>query len=184
MELEQAASWSAYAAAVALVLSGVAFGLFLRQGVTSVWGPVNDVFTAITALLLVTPMLALLDLVVGDAIAWFTVVTWAAVAGAVLIAVGQLLLVARLLSLQGSFVTGGVGFTPVVAWIAAQGYLAITGGLVIDAIVGWLAIGLLALSAMLAAIARRGGPVVFGLGVGVCVVAVAWLAALGMALAG
>src|SRR5437660_352283 len=106
MALYPIAGVSALLAIPALLLSGLFLALFFG-GRGAQFGPLNDFFVAINLFLLVPPALAIRTAVGGQAGAWFTIVTWLAIAGMVLAGVGQLLLIAGVISLQASFVTGG-----------------------------------------------------------------------------
>lgn len=146
MNLNEAASLSAIAAIVTLVISAITLALFFG-GAGAFWGPINDVFVAFTTLLLVLPILAVLRLASGQVGPWFTILSVAAIGGAIVIAIGQLSLVARLVSLQTSFVVGGVGVVPLLLWVAGLAYLGIARD-VIPAGIGYLAGGMLALAAV------------------------------------
>ena len=141
--LYRLAGLSAVVAVVALIISGIALALFFG-GAGEFWGPVNDVFIALTLLALILPMLAVDRLAGPSAGTWLRVVTVAAIAGAVLGAAGQLLLVAGVIDLETSFVTGGLGIVPVLVWFLALVILAFGPG-TLPAAVGWLAAGTLSL---------------------------------------
>jgi len=141
--LYRLAGLSAVVAVVALIISGIALALFFG-GAGEFWGPVNDVFIALTLLALILPMLAVDRLAGPSAGIWLRVVTVAAIAGAVLGAAGQLLLVAGVIDLETSFVTGGLGIVPVLVWFLALVILAFGPG-TLPAAVGWLAAGTLSL---------------------------------------
>lgn len=146
MNLREAASLSATAAIVTLVISAITIALFFG-GAGAFWGPINDVFVAFTTLLLILPILAVLRLVSGQVGAWFAILSVAAIGGAIVIAVGQLSLVARAISLQTSFLVGGIGVLPILVWLAGLAYLGIIRD-VLPASIGYLAGGVLALAAL------------------------------------
>ncbi len=121
------AAVSAWLAIPALVLSVVFVAMFFG-GAGGLYGSLNDLFVAVTAILLILPARSLLDITRGTGGRWFEVVTWAAIAGMVVIAVGQLLLIGRVISLDASFVTGTLGILPVLVWALAQCYLSLRYG--------------------------------------------------------
>ncbi|OGO59525.1 MAG: hypothetical protein A2V85_09320 [Chloroflexi bacterium RBG_16_72_14] len=179
--LLRAGGLSAIAAIVALIVSGITVALFFG-GAGSYWGPVNDLATAVTLVALLLPVVAVDRLARLQAGIWLDVVTVAAIAGIVLAAVGQLLLVAGAIDLETSFVTGGVGIVPVFAWLAAVAILALGLG-VLPAHVGWLALGVIVLSAGLTVIAGAGtGPTMWIAAVALLAVLAGWMASLGMTL--
>ena len=148
MTLGDLAGWSALAAVATLLASGVTIALFFG-GAGAFWGPLNDLFTALTMILLLPVMLAVLRLAPDDIGPWFAILTFAAVAGILLGAAGQLLLVAGGISLQASFVTGGVGIAPVIAWAMGLTVLILTRDM-LSVITGWLLFGVLVSVALLA----------------------------------
>src|SRR3990170_8912258 len=125
--LIRAAGYSAYAAIATLVVAAVTIGLFFG-GAGQLWGPVNDVFVSLTTLLLILPVLAILLLAGDQAGWWFSLLSWLAIAGLLLVAVGQLLLVVGVISLNASFLTGGIGITPFLLWALATIWTAWTFG--------------------------------------------------------
>lgn len=180
-QLVAAAPTSAYLAVITLVLSGVALTLFFG-GVHYVFGPINDVLVAATLFLLIPPALALRQVTDDRAGAWFTVVTWLAIAGMVEAAAGQLLLVAGVIDLQTSFVTGGIGIVPVLVWIGAVSYLAVGNG-VVDRQVGWWGNGFLVTSLVATVgIPVLPQPVLYALGVPIAITAVGFIWSLGSSL--
>lgn len=146
MTLGAWAGYSAMAAIVALIVSGVTIALFFG-GAGTFWGPINDLFVALTAILLILPIVAALRLAPDDIGPWFVVLSVTAVIGALLIAVGQLLLVAGAINLEASFVTGGAGVVPVLAWMVGLAYLVLTRD-IMSVVVGYLVIGALVAAAL------------------------------------
>lgn len=140
------AGQAALLAVVTLVLSTIALLLFFGGG-PSVFGPINDVFIALTLLLLLPGMWAVGRLARRRVGAWFTVLTIAAIVGLVEAAAGQFLLVARVISLETSFVTGGVGILPFLAWVGSMPVLALRRRVVASSI-GWWSIAFLATSVL------------------------------------
>ena len=141
--LYRAAGVSGIIALIALVVSAVALALFFG-GAGQIYGPINDVFVAITMLALLLPILAV-DGVAGPQTGlWLRVVTVAALTGAVLAAVGQVLLVAGVIDLETSFITGALGIVPVLIWIVALIVVSLPLG-ILPASIGWLAAAAMAL---------------------------------------
>ncbi len=132
--LFRAAGLSAALAIPLLIVSGIALALFFG-GQGAFWGPVNDVFLALTCLALLLPIVAV-DRLAGDSASWMRWVSIVAFAGCVLVAVGQVALVLGIIDLQTSFVTGGVGFLGLVVWMVALVVLAFGVGVLPPAI-GW-----------------------------------------------
>lgn len=177
MSFDQLAAYAATAAAVTLVISGITIALFFG-GAGTFWGPINDVFIAITMLLLVVPILAVMQLRPDGIGPWFGVVSVAAVLGALLVAIGQLLLVAGGISLQTSYVTGGIGVVPVLIWLIALAYLVFTQEMM-SAVVGYLVVGVLVATALVTiASVTLPWPVTALFGVAQLLLLVGWLAAL------
>lgn len=140
------AGYGALAAIATLVVSGVALAIFFSDtGGLAVFGPLNDVFTALTILLLVPAVLAVRRLAAGRAGAWFGVLSVAAIGGMALAAGGLVLLVVGVIDLQGSFITGGVGILPFLVWVVAVAYLALRGR-VLSRAVGWWAAAVVAVT--------------------------------------
>jgi hypothetical protein len=171
---------STFLAIPALLLAGY-FGLLFFQGRGERYGPLNDMFSALTIFLLVPTAIAVNTLADGRVEGWFQVVTWLAVAGMLLAGVGQLLLVAGTINLQTSFITGTVGIIPVLVWMTSLAVISIRYG---DpaAPVGWamaLALGLIVPTALLPAFrVRMSVRLLFG---GILTLAlVVWLLALGV----
>src|SRR6266511_803065 len=175
--LYRAAGISAVVALVALVVSAIAIALFFA-GAGQVFGPINDVFVAVTLIALVLPILAVDRVAGAQAGLWLRSVTVAAFTGAVLAAVGQLMLVAGVIDLQTACVTGGLGIVPVLIWIVALVVLAVPVG-VLPVWIGWLAAAALALIVVGSVIAMATtGPVAWVTWAAVVVVLVAWLGSL------
>jgi hypothetical protein len=182
VDLYRLAGWSSWLALVALVLSGVALGLFFA-GAGAFWGPVNDALTVVTAIALIPAVLAVARIAGDRSAPLVSIVTVATVAGLVLIAVGQTLLIVGRLSLEGSYVTGGIGVIPVLGWIVLIAVLSLGNG-VLPSTVGWLAVATLAGIVMLAVVsAFLSGPILWVAGAGLLVVLIAWLSALATTIA-
>ena len=107
------AGLSAFFAIPAVALAMLYWGQFLVSR-SQQDGRRNDIAAAVVMIFLILPVIAVNDLVGGSG--WFNVVSWAAVAGLVLMIAGQALLVAGAIRLETSFMTGGVGFVPFIAW--------------------------------------------------------------------
>jgi hypothetical protein len=158
-----------------LAAAGVSLGLFFG-GTGAIFGPINDVTTAATLLLMVPGILAVRQLARGRVGGWFSALTLATVVGLGVAAAGLLLLVARVISLNDSFVIGGIGILPFLAWLGAFAYLTIRRG-VLTRRVGWLAGATLAL----AVVASAASPLlpmnvlVFVLGLPMFAILGAWL---------
>lgn len=127
-----------------LAIAAVAIGLFFG-GAGYIFGPINDVTTAATLLLIVPGVLAVRRLAMGRVGAWFSGLSFLTVAGLGLAAGGLLALVAGLITLNDSFVVGGIGILPFLAWLAAFGYVSLRRG-VLTRRVGWLTLSALAIS--------------------------------------
>lgn len=157
------------------VAAAVSIALFFG-GAGYVFGPINDVTTAATLVLIAPGVLAIRRLAGARAGSWFSLLTYVTVAGFALAAGGLLALVAGLISLNDSFVTGGIGILPFLAWLAAVAFLAVRRG-VLTRRVGWLAAALIGISIA----AGAAGPLlpinvlVFALGMPLFAVLVAWL---------
>ncbi len=100
------------------MLSGVFLALFFR-GRGDHYGPLNDIFVAISLVLLILPAIGIYSLTRNLNGPWLDVSVWFGVAGMVVVAIGQTLLVLRVVSLQTSFVTDGLGIMPVLAWMVS-----------------------------------------------------------------
>ncbi|HSK93164.1 MAG TPA: hypothetical protein VLA76_03800 [Candidatus Angelobacter sp.] len=124
-------------ATATLAVAGVSIGLFFG-GAGAVFGPINDVTTAGTLLLMVPGILAVRQLARGRVGSWFSALTVATVLGLGVAAAGLLLLVARVISLNDSFLIGGIGILPFLAWLASFAFIALRRG-VLTRRAGWLA---------------------------------------------
>jgi hypothetical protein len=177
MTLGNVAAASALAAIGALLVAGITIALFFG-GAGDYWGPVNDVFSALALLLLVPVMLAVLRLAPDDIGPWFALITYAAIAGALLGAAGQVILVLGGISLQASFVTGGIGLMPILAWGIGLAVLVFSRDM-LSVVVGWLLVGVL-LSAVLLTVVSQFAPwpVIAAGGVITLALLIAWLATL------
>ncbi len=138
---------SALLAIPALLLAGLFLALFFG-GRGAHYGPLNDIFSALSLLLLILPAIAIYASAQAAAGAWLAVVTWLAVAGMVIGAAGQVLLVVGVINLQTSFVTGGIGILPVLAWAISIAVLSL-GLRQLSASLGWLTIAVLLLAVVL-----------------------------------
>jgi hypothetical protein len=134
--LLRTAGYCLFASVGTLVVGGVAGALFF-SGAGAVFGPINDLFTAATLVLIVPAVVAVRRLdaerVVGG---WLSVVSLATIGGLLLAAVGFVLLVVGAIDLQTSFVTFGLGMLPFLAWIAGLAVLSLRDG-IIRRSVGW-----------------------------------------------
>jgi hypothetical protein len=170
---------SAAFAIVALLGAAITIALFFG-GAGEIYGPINDILTAVTALALVLPILAV-DRVADGAGLWLRAVAIAAVIGCIVIAATQISLVVGWIDLTTSFVLGGVGFVPVAVWCVAVAIVALPMG-VLPSAIGWLvvvAILLIVAGSVLAAVAN--GPAVWLSWAAVTAVLVAWLGAMSAA---
>lgn len=141
--LYRAAAVSGVVAVVALIVAAVTIALFFG-GAGEIYGPINDVFVAITAVALLLPIVAVDRLAGPDVGPWLRIVTVAALVGAIVVAVGQLSLVVGVIDLRTSFVTGGLGAIPILIWVVSVIVLAIPLGVLPES-VGWLAVAAIAL---------------------------------------
>lgn len=132
-----------YVALATVVLSMVALALYFG-GAGDMWGPVNDVLVATSVALVVPAMLAVRRLSQGRAGTWLSILTLAAIAGALVLACGQLALVTGVIGLEASFATGTLGVLPMIAWLAGTGVLALRTGLLARS-VGWWAAAFVAI---------------------------------------
>lgn len=175
--LYRAAGLSAVVALIALIVSAIAIALFFG-GAGQVYGPINDVFVAVTLIALILPILAIDRAAGAQAGFWLRIVTVGAIAGAVLVAAGQLMLVVGIIDLRTSFVTGGLGIIPVLIWIVALVVLSVPLG-VLPGSLGWLAGAVIALVVVGSVVAMiTAGPVAWVTWATVVVVLVAWLGSL------
>lgn len=162
-------------ATATLAVAAIAIGLFFG-GAGYVFGPINDVTTAATLLLIVPGVIAVRTLARDRVGAWFSWLSVLTVAGLAIAAAGLLFLVAGVITLNDSFTIGGIGMLPFLAWLAAFAYV-VLGRDVLTRRVGWLtAAGVASAIAGTAA-----GPflpmnvLVFVLGLPVLVIFAAWL---------
>jgi hypothetical protein len=137
-------------ATVTLAAAGVSLALFFG-GAGAVFGPINDLTTAATLLLIVPGALATRRLARGRIGGWYSALTLLTVAGIGVAASGLVLLVARVITLDQSFTIGGIGMLPFLAWLGALGYAALRRG-VLTRRVGWLSLGTLGLSVVATAV--------------------------------
>jgi hypothetical protein len=135
--LLRVAGYGLVLAIVTLLISGVALALFFG-GAGAIFGPINDVFTALTLLLFLPAILAVRGLARGRAPAWLSAVSLAAIAGIVFAAAGFFLLVLGVIDLQTSFVTFGVGILPFLAWVVALAVVSLRYGVVSRAVGWWI----------------------------------------------
>jgi hypothetical protein len=133
-----------------MAAAAVSIGLFFG-GAGSIFGPINDVTTAATLLLIVPGVLAIRRLARGRVGGWFSVLSFLTVGGLALAAGGLISLVAGLITLNDSFVTGGVGILPFLGWLGALALVGLRGG-VLTRRVGWLSAGALGASILSGAI--------------------------------
>ncbi len=130
------AGTAALAAAVTLLLSGIALALFFG-GFGYIFGPVNDVLLGLTFVLLVPAILEVRLLSSSTVGSWFSWLSYAAIAGIVVLVIGQVALVTRMISLQTSFVTLSVGVLPFLVWATALAVLSLQGRLLGPALGRW-----------------------------------------------
>jgi hypothetical protein len=176
-DLYRLASLSTWVSLVALVLSGIALGLFFG-GAGQFWGPINDALIVASAITLIPAVVAVLRLAADRGTPWVLILSVAAMAGLVLIAVGQTLLIVGRLSLEGSYVTGAVGVVPVLAWIVLVAVLSLGSG-VLPSTTGWLAVATIASIVVASIIGVVGqGVMLWVAGIGVLVVISGLLASL------
>lgn len=158
-----------------LAAAAIAIGLFFG-GAGAVFGPINDVTTAATLLLLVPGVLAVARLSRGRAGAWFAGLSYVTVAGLGLAAFGLLALVGGAITLNDSFLIGGIGMLPFLAWLGAFAFAALRRG-VLTRRVGWLSGATLGICI----VATAASPflpmnlLVFALGLPLMAILVAWL---------
>ena len=180
-DLYRAAGASAVVSLIALVIAGIALALFFG-GAGAFWGPVNDLFTVVTVLTLILPMLAVDRLATDNGAGWIRFVTVAGMLGCVLIAVGQTLLVIGIIDLRTSFVTGGIGLLPVLVWLIALAVLAF-GSHAIPTPIGIAALAVLALIVVeTIVVAATTGPLPWLASAALLAALVAWLWVLSTAL--
>lgn len=174
-------AWATQLSVVTLVLSGVALVLFFG-GAGFIFGPINDIFVAITLFLLMPGVYIVRWLAKGRVGPWFDILSWLALAGMLLAAIGQLLLVVGVIDLQTSFVTGGVGILALLVWIGALSAVAIARrpASVVSLSTGWSGAALTGLAAFTAATGSiLPQPVLYALGLPLAVAAGVWIFLLG-----
>jgi len=177
------AGYSAFGAVGALVISGIALALFFG-GAGDFWGPINDVFITLNALLLIPPALVLSLVVRDQAGDWFRIASVVGVAGLLVIGVGQLLLVIGVITLQGSFVSGGIGLVPLLGWMVALAVVSL-GSHALSASIGWSVVATLALAlGTTAAYMLAPGALTWILSGGMALAIAWWMASLGVELLG
>jgi hypothetical protein len=171
------AGYSTAGAIVSLILAGISIGLFFG-GAGQFWGPINDMFTALTLVLLAPAVVAVYLLARAETGPWFGVVTVVALVGLTIAAVGQLLLVVGAITLQSSFITGGIGILPILVWAVALSAVIFSTD-VFPTQVGWLLVSVLALTALttIASFTVTGAPVVVA-SVALLIALVGWLGSL------
>ncbi|MSQ41172.1 MAG: hypothetical protein EXR55_05900 [Dehalococcoidia bacterium] len=161
-----------------LLLAGLFLALFFG-GRGAHYGPLNDIFSALSLLLLILPAIAIYVSAQAAAGPWLAVVTWLAVAGMIIGAAGQVLLVIGVINLQTSFVTGGIGILPVLAWVVSIAVLSL-GLKQFSAPLGWFTIAVLLLAVLLTvASSLHWKSADWPLGGGLIIALVAWLGTLG-----
>jgi hypothetical protein len=133
--LLRVAGYCLFAAIGTIVIAGVALSLFF-SGAGAIFGPINDLFTAATLVLIIPAVVAVRRLGAGRAGGWLSVVSLTTIGGLLLAAVGFVLLVVGAIDLQASFVTFGVGMLPFLAWMAGLAVLSLRDG-IIRRSVGW-----------------------------------------------
>jgi hypothetical protein len=163
--------WATATLAVATVSISLFFG-----GAGYVFGPINDVTTAATLLLIVPGVLAVRRLARERTGAWFSGLSLLTVVGLGVAAGGLLALVAGVITLNDSFVVGGIGILPFLAWLAAFGAISLRRG-VLTRRVGWLSISALAISIIATAVSPflPMNVLVFVLGLPLLAIFAAWL---------
>jgi hypothetical protein len=177
------AGYSAFGAVGALVISGIALALFFG-GAGDFWGPINDVFITLNALLLIPPALVLSLVVRDQAGDWFRIASVVGVAGLLVIGVGQLLLVIGVITLQGSFVSGGIGLVPLLGWMVALAVVSL-GSHALSASIGWSVVTTLAFAlGTTAAYMLAPGTLTWILSGGMALAIAWWMASLGVELLG
>ncbi len=161
-----------------LLLSGLFLALFFG-GRGEIYGSLNDLFSALSLLLLILPAIAVYVNTQAAAGSWLVAITSLAVAGMVVGAAGQVLLVTGVINLQTSFVTGGVGIVPVLAWAISIAVLSL-GLRQLSASLGWLTITVLLLALFLTLASSLHWKFATWLSAGGLITAlVAWLGTLG-----
>jgi hypothetical protein len=138
--LLRVAGYGALGAIATLVVAGVALGIFFSDTEAfAIFGPINDVTTAVTLMLMVPAVAVLHRLVRGSGVAWFRYLSVLTIAGMAVAAAGLLLLVVRVIDLEGSFIVGGLGMLPFLAWVIVTAYLSLRGRLLSRTLGAWIA---------------------------------------------
>jgi hypothetical protein len=144
--LLRVAGYGAIAAIFTLAVAGIALALFFG-GAGDIYGPINDLFTAATLVLIIPAIIAIRGLAAGRVGGWLSVVSLAAIGGLLLAAVGFVLLVVGAIDLQASFVTFGLGMLPFLAWIAGLAVLSLRDGIIRRSVGWWIVAFALAIAA-------------------------------------
>lgn len=131
-------------ATATLAVAGVSIGLFFG-GAGAIFGPINDLTTAATLVLIIPGALAARQLARGRIGAWFSALTLVTVGGLGVAAGSLVALVAGLITLNDSFLIGGIAVLPFLTWLAALAYAAILRDL-LRSRVGWAAAATLAVA--------------------------------------
>ena len=177
------ASGSAFLAVPTLLLSGAFLALFF-SGRGEHYGRLNDIFVAISLVLLILPAIGVYSLTRELNGPWLDVIIWFGVAGMAIAAGGQMLLVLGVISLQTSFVTGGLGILPVLAWMISLAVLSLALAQLPESI-GWTT-GIVLVLSLLVTLAwtlhRKVGA--WSLAAALNVTLVVWLGSLGWFLQG
>lgn len=181
--LDRAAGYAASAAMVSLLLAGITIALFFG-GAGGGFGPANDLFTAMTLLLLALPVIAIRAIVGDTAGPLFGVISLLALVGLVVGAVGQVLLVVGVIDLESSFVTGGLGILPVLVWAVALAIVSLRTEALPD-LLGWATAAALLMAAVTTVVASAlSGPVVLVVSGTLFLALEAWLGAMAWTLMG
>ena len=188
-----AAGAASLGAAVSLVVAGACLGIFFSTG-NEAWGRANDATTALAALLLISPVLAVPSHIEGGTAGLLDIATWVGVAGLLLVAVTSTMTAAGRLDWARSAKVGGIGFAGFLLWLLVAGAEILTrGGLPeVLAWLGFLAGAATAVAAVVAfSFSRRHGrlfgevqppPALTSSAVIAFVAIVAWAVVLGFAL--
>lgn len=126
---------SVFLAVPALFLSGFFLALFFKRRGDH-FGPLNDIFFAISLVLLILPAIGIYSLTRDDNGLFVDVVVWLGIAGMVIVAIVRTLLALGVISLPTSFLTGGLGILPILAWMVSLAVLSLAWAQ-LPAIIGW-----------------------------------------------